>query len=296
MVLARTRPSNSALNSNFTLYHTLVRLNGGTEIVGSSMVPGGCSCLCSSVSFPRFRTSCIITISITARGLLNNLRDDCTNGVSLYVSRRLAGARCTGGLLLHSCPTTYRVVCVLVGRVNIGVSGGVTSYLCANVSASANYFECTSAATRSCHVTTRLVRRNTSGNGVGHTVFRAGAGACITLRGVTLGGVGVFYGSHITIVAIARSVCTGANSGRRRARTLTPLAERVRNIRVKVAVHRGTSGAYGTSVEACRDIGTTTLTGGFNNNNRTRTTTYEFSYSISRTLGRVIGGYKRCLG
>lgn len=206
----------------------------------------------------------------------------------LYVSRRVSGAKCTSVLYLGSDTTTYRVICSMVGYLKMGPSTYATSYLCAKVSASANYFECSGMAPRARIGTTRLVSLKTQFSRVGQIVFRAGAEACLQLRRLILGSVRVCFNKGYTIVAVAGSVFGRDNSGRARYSNVTSLPHGVRNIGMNIALERQISNAFGMSLEACTPMSTSTVYTGVNNKNRTHTTNYSFSTSCTSNGGRLL--------
>lgn len=291
-VLARTCPSNSALNDKFTLYLTLHRVNGGTEIVAAN-IPSGFACLRGGVRRRSFAARAIIDISITTSDLLNSGVNGCVNGISLYVSRRNSGAFATGRGFISGCTTTgYRVLCGLFLEVRVGFAGSVTSYLCANVSASANYFECAGAATRAVHITTDLVSFNYGATCVGGTVFRAGSGGGVRLRETICRSVACYTSNEYTVVCAALSVLGGLGANSSRVRKLTSVPHRVRNILVKVAVHRGRNKFFGVSIHAGGGVGTSSFYSRFKNNNRPTTTNYSVRNSL-RAMGAALRGTTR---
>ncbi len=159
------------------------------------------------------------------------MRARCNGQMSLYVSRRDAGATCTtGACISKDYTTTAVVICQLVRRLKIRLSTTVTAYVCANVTASANYFGCSGTSTTTRHVTTSYLSGNVPCRVVGQMGFSVGSQTHVRLRHLTLSKVRFFRRNHITIVAVAGRVMTADNTARGSLRNLPPVPHRVRKI------------------------------------------------------------------
>ncbi len=296
VVLARASPSNSALKSTCTLCCKLGRVNGATYILYSSIVPGGFSFFIHPAGRMGHRATAIITISVTSGGLLNTLRRRFNSVVSLGVSRRVAGARCTGGLCLSTgTSTATRDVFRLLDLVHIGVGSVATHTVCTNVTASANYFGCSGIATGARVVTTVLCSCGVGATRVGHLVFSAGSGGLLSLRHHILRAVRCRFGSGYMVLDIAGRVRGTANYCNTRLRNVTLVSHDIRNVSVNIAMGRVRRSTFGISVHAFRGVGTTRVTGRLNNNNRGTTTTTIVGKGLRRIGTRVLTTISGCV-
>lgn len=291
LVLYRGGPSNSAINYNDTLCCTLLTLRGRTTILYTSPVPNQCTFAGPHLFGNRFRPRVMITISITDIRLFNRNGNipRCAHRISLYVSRRTNGDNCTRfALLSNDTTTTTRLLCRIVYTVRIRVAPRVTSYLCANLSASANYFGFSSAGTDARVATTGLVRTNTRIRRLGALLFSAGSQRQVRTRQVTHGRLRCRLSNHYTLVCLAQSRVRRDEMSPTSLRRLADLPVDVRNIGINLALHRRPNNDCHVDIHATGNISTYTVTQQLNNNNRAHTTNYRLLNSLRGTGGTVL--------
>lgn len=215
----------------------------------------------------------------------------------IVVSRRLGPT--SFYQIAVSCPrvsSADRVIFHFVYHVKVFslVGGSYTTYVCANVVASANSFACGSGGPRVCAVVDRLVGGNVSGSlvcqGIGRMCSRDHLQVvkCILCRGV-----GICPRRRTTLVALSLRRVGHFRCIANSARKFIGLPLDVRGITFDIFVHRSGS-CIGVSLQSINSFPYGRFTDHcFGNNKRGGTSNKRFCNSLTSTITMFRGNLRR---